>query len=148
MPNQILIVDDNPEDSELLQRFLRKKGVANPVRVLADGLAAIDYLHGREPYSNRLLNPLPMLVFLDISMPGKNGYDVLEWLKAHSEVSIPYLVIYTQAIGFKELERCYLLGAGSFLLKQTMEEQFRDLVVRYPDVWEFADPASLSGRQT
>jgi CheY-like chemotaxis protein len=145
MPNLILIVDDNPDDSELLQRFLRKKGVANPIRVLPDGSTAIDYLHGLKPYSDRTLYPFPALVFLDLSMPGKSGYDVLEWLSTDPGILSPKIIIFTEAIGFEELERCYLLGADSFLLKQTMEEQFRDLLVRYPDVWEFADPATLLG---
>jgi CheY-like chemotaxis protein len=148
MPNQILIVDDNSDDSELLQRFLRKKGLANPIRVLPDGSAAINYLHGLEPYSDRLLHPFPALVFLDLSMPGKTGYDVLEWLSADPGIPSPKIIIFTQAIGFQELERCYLLGADSFLLKQTMEEQFRDLLVRYPHIWEFADPATLLGSAT
>jgi CheY-like chemotaxis protein len=145
MPKQILIIDDNLDDSQILERFLRKKGVANPVRVLRDGLAAIDYLYGLEPYSNRQLHPFPALVFLDISMPRKTGYDVLEWLNSHLEVPTPKVIICTHAIGHNELEKCYRLGATSFLLKQTMEEQFRNLLTRYPDIWEFGDPPAVAG---
>jgi CheY-like chemotaxis protein len=140
MSEPILIVDNSASDSELLLSFLRKKGVANFIQILPDGVAAIDYLSGQQPYSDRLLHPFPSLVFLELAMPKKDGYEVLEWLNAHPEILPPKVVLYTKAIGIQELERCYRLGANAFFLKQTMEEQFRDLLSRFPEVWEFADP--------
>jgi CheY-like chemotaxis protein len=143
MPKQLLIIDDRPDDAEVLERFLRKKGISNPIRVLPDGLTAINYLHGLEPYSNRQLHPFPALIFLEINLPRGSSYEVLEWLQAHLEIPTPGLLVFTHAIGLADLQKCSLLGVTTCLLKQTLQEQFRDLLIQFADVWEFADPSPI-----
>lgn len=140
MPKPILIVDDNADEIELLVHFLRRKGVSNPIHVVRDGLAAIDYLYGLEPHSNRQTSPFPGLIFLDINMPRASGYEVLEWLQAHPEIPAPKLLVWTSAPGENVLKKCSELGANSFLLKSSLETEFGELVRRYPDIWQFADP--------
>src|SRR5437868_1060821 len=96
MPKRILIIDDNSDDALLLEDLLRRKGVANPVRTLANGQVAIDYFEGKKPYDDRSLYPLATLIFLDLGLPGGSGLGLLEWLKEHPEIPRPRVVIYTQ----------------------------------------------------
>lgn len=139
MPKHILIVDDNPEEVELLKLFLSRKGICNPVHVVPDGLLAIDYLYGLEPYFNRRLHPFPGLVFLDINMPRRSGYEVLEWFESHPEIPKPKIVICTNALSPAECQKCHGLGADFILLRSTLQQQLAELLSRYPDIWELAD---------
>jgi CheY-like chemotaxis protein len=141
MPKTILIVDDNLDEVEILVLFLRRKGLSNPIQVLPDGLAAIDYLYGLEPYSNRQIHPFPALIFLDIQMPRATGVDLLQWLQAHPEIPTPKLVIWTNTVDSGKLKECAELGATSFLFIIKLDDQFRELLRSYPDIWEFADPS-------
>jgi CheY-like chemotaxis protein len=139
---QILVVEDNPGDSERLVRLLRKNRVTNPIQVLTDGLLALDYLLGVFPYSHRQSFPLPALLFTELNMPGRSGYELLKWFSAHGEVPRPKILIYTQITSWSELKLCRELGADGFLLKQTMEEQISYFLADYPAIWEFVHPVS------
>lgn len=138
MQKTILVADDNPDDVFFFERFLRKNRVVNPIRVVADGIAAIDYLYGLEPFTNRQENPFPKLIFLDINMPRSSGYEVLEWLQAHTEVPAPRVIICTHAFGANQIEKCQALGAHAFLLKSKMEQEFAALFNAYHNIWEFS----------
>ena len=58
---------------------LRKAGVDNPVVVLDNGEDAVEYLAGAGPHAGR---SLPALVLLDLKLPRRSGFEVLEWLGA------------------------------------------------------------------
>ena len=82
----ILMVEDDPNDVLLLKRALKKEGVTLPVQVVSDGQAAVQYLEGRGPYTDRDLHPLPCLILMDLKLPKKNGLEVLRWLRGHHEL--------------------------------------------------------------
>src|SRR5689334_14153861 len=83
MSNLILIVEDREDDSFLLEQSLRNLGVANPLVKLSSGEEALAYLVGEGRFGNRRQYPLPKVLFLDLKMIGKSGFDVLEWLQTH-----------------------------------------------------------------
>ena len=140
MARPILIVEDNPDDSYTLLYLLKRHRVANPAQVLNDGLLALQYLQGVFPYVDRDLYPLPALLFLDIHLPGKSGYEILEWLRSQAEIPRPVVIMHTQITIWSELRRCRELGADGFLLKQTREQQLPFLLADFTGVWEFAAP--------
>jgi CheY-like chemotaxis protein len=142
MPNQILILDDSPDDALLLEGLLRRKCVANPIRSLTDGLLAMDYLLGKAPYSDRELHPFPAVLFMELELPGKNGLEILQWLRDHPEVPRPRVIMYTKHTAYGELEKAYLLGADAILIKQTLQEQITAILALLSESWEFGDPAS------
>lgn len=141
MAKQILLVDESPDDSEILLYLLRRNRVSNPILVLRSGSVALDFFSGIFPYSERQVYPFPSLLFLDLNLPGANGYEMMQWLNRHPEVPRPKILIYTQTTLWSELRKCRELGADGFLLKQTLHEQLPFFLADFPGIWDFSYPA-------
>ncbi len=113
----ILIVEDDPFDVKLIQRAMTKARITNPVRVLGDGEMAIRYLAGISPFPDRNANPIPILVLLDLKLPRKNGFEVLEWLRAQPALKRLPAIVLTSSAESPDINRAYDLGANSYLVK-------------------------------
>ncbi len=68
-----MLVDDNPDDNFFHERVIKKSDAADLVVAKQTGKDALDYLK-LEKYSDDLH---PDLIFLDINMPGMNGWEFL-----------------------------------------------------------------------
>jgi len=121
----ILVVDDDPDDVELVRRAFRRLRVVNPVRVASDGEEAVAYLAGTGPFADRLANPLPALVLLDLKLPRRSGHEVLDWLKAQPVLRRIPVVVLTSSGERRDVDRAYDLAANSYLVKPV---RFDDLV--------------------
>ena len=66
----------------------------------------------------------PDLIILDIILPKKNGYEIMEYMKSKPEISAIPVVILTNLEGAGDVERMLALGARAFLVKAnyTIEE--------------------------
>jgi CheY-like chemotaxis protein len=90
----VLLVDDNPDDVFLMERIFLKQKLGAVLKVTTDGKQALDYLTGKDSYSNRLDYPVPDLVFLDLKLPFLNGFEVLEQMRQkESLVEIPVVIL-------------------------------------------------------
>jgi len=113
----ILLVEDDPNDVLLIQRAFRKSNVANPIQVVGDGEEAIAYLSGRGPYADRERYPLPVLLLLDLKLPRKSGFEVLEWLRQQPGLKRLPVAVLTSSAETPDINRAYDLGANSYLVK-------------------------------
>src|SRR5437016_684237 len=113
----ILLAEDEEEDVVLLKLGFAKARFLNPVQVVPDGAEAIAYLQGAGKYSNRSDFPLPNLLLLDLKMPRKNGFEVLEWLRQQPQLSALPVVVLTSSDDMRDVNRAYQLGANTFLVK-------------------------------
>src|SRR5436190_209702 len=75
----ILLVEDNPDDEDLVMRSLRKASIANDVVVKQDGYEALEYLYGPEGVCKS--GQVPALVLLDLKMPRIGGIEVLRRIR-------------------------------------------------------------------
>src|SRR5580693_4018816 len=75
----ILLAEDSEDDALIIKSTLGKAGVLNPVFVVPDGVKAIAYLKGEGEFAVRGLFPVPDVFLLDLKMPRKDGFDVLQW---------------------------------------------------------------------
>src|SRR5215813_12915246 len=78
----ILLVDDSEDDIILIKRAFEKWKSPVALFVANSGQEALRYLQGEQHYSNRARYPLPELVLLDLKMPGMDGFEVLNWIRA------------------------------------------------------------------
>lgn len=126
----LLVVEDDPDDLHFLLRALRKTGSALPVRVARTGQAALDYLQGAEGQADRLL-----AVLLDLKLPVRSGFEVLEHLKQSPELRATPVVILTSSGETRDLKRAYELGANSYLVKPAQAEALMELVRSIEAYW-------------
>lgn len=131
----VLLVEDESSDAELLIRAFRKAGVQNPIRHLNHGDAALFYLQGAAPYMDREQHPLPVLILLDLRLPGMSGLELLRWLRQQKDLRrIPVLVL-TSETDPGYIKAAYDAGANSYLLKPPAPEEIDRIVDLISNYW-------------
>jgi CheY-like chemotaxis protein len=113
----ILLVEDNPTDVMLIRRAFDTAKLANPIQVVSDGDAAVDYLAGDGIYADRQQFPLPILILLDLKLPRRSGLEVLQWLRAQETVKRIPVVMLTSSQEHRDVNAAYDTGVNSYLVK-------------------------------
>jgi CheY-like chemotaxis protein len=121
----ILLVEDRPDEVELMKQALHQAGIPNPLRVLSDGAEAIAYIEGRDRYSDRAAWPLPRVLLLDLKLPKRSGLEVVACAKKDPRMRRVPAIIITSSREASDMEKAYAAGANSYLVKPT---SFRDFV--------------------
>jgi len=130
----ILLAEDNEDHVTLIRRAFVQARLLNPVQAVPDGLEAIAYLTGEGKYADRKQYPMPALLLLDLKMPNKDGFEVLEWLRHQPELRHLRVVVLTTSDRIFDVQRAYELGAHSFLTKPL---DLRDFVLLGPAIKGF-----------
>lgn len=132
----VLLIEDDPSDVRLIQRAFNKLSETIDMFRLRDGDEAVAYLSGSEPYENRAAYPMPCVILLDIKLPRRSGFEVLEWLRAHpSALSRLPVVILTSSQHSVDINRAYDLGANSYLVKPGTNAQLDRLASEFRAYW-------------
>ncbi|MES2649169.1 MAG: response regulator [Bacteroidota bacterium] len=132
---EILLVEDNSNDAELTIRALIKHKIVNHIIHLKDGEEAIDFLFGTGKYLGRDTENKPKLILLDLKMPKVNGIEVLEKIKLDPSTKTIPVVILTSSREHPDVERCYKLGANSYIVKPVEFENFSLAVKKLGLYW-------------
>ncbi len=94
--------------------------------LVTDGEEAIRYLSGEGKYEDREQFPIPAAVLLDLSLPGKSGFEVLEWLESQLSLrGIPVIVL-TAADDHEAIQKAFSLGATRYLFKPVNEDLLKE----------------------
>ena len=131
----ILYAEDDDNDAFLIQRAFKQAEIHNPLVIVPDGNAAIEYLSGTGKYARRGEHPLPCLVLLDLKMPGKSGLEVLEWIRTQPTVSTLPALMLTSSNQESDIRRAYVLGANGYLLKQNRPDEMLVMAKAIRDYW-------------
>lgn len=115
----ILLVEDNEADAFLLQRSLRRAGIKCDFTVVTHGQESIDYLAGHKQYSDRKKFPFPDLLILDLRMPMKDGFQVLEWIQEQPALADLRVVTMSGSNMQETVDRVKKLGAVAYIMKRT-----------------------------
>jgi CheY-like chemotaxis protein len=129
----LLVVEDDESDVIFLQRALRKASADFTIRVAEDGRRAIDYLSGQGAYADRAANPTPTHVLLDLKLPEKSGFEVLQWLRADPDLKLLRVSILTSSSEARDLQRARALGADCYLVKPMSFALLLDLAIGIRD---------------
>jgi CheY-like chemotaxis protein len=127
-PLVILLVEDNPDHTELVMRSLEEHRIANTIQHVPDGEAALDYLLRRGQYSTPGKSPRPHMILLDLRLPRIDGLEVLKEIKADEELRCIPVVILTTSEAEKDVAGAYKNHANSYLVKPVDFDKFSQLM--------------------
>ncbi|AGB32948.1 response regulator receiver protein [Natrinema pellirubrum DSM 15624] len=131
-PARILLVEDNPGDVRLTKEAFKQGRIENDLYVVSDGTEALEFLSKHGEYADV---PRPDLILLDLNLPGKDGEDVLEDLKADPKLqSIPVIVL-TSSRAEEDIARSYELHANAYLTKPVDPDEFIETVRAFEKFW-------------
>ncbi len=120
---RILLVEDNANDIELTLSALAEHHLADEVDVVRDGAEALDYLYKRGKYAERT-SARPTVVLLDLKLPKVDGLEVLEHIKADSQLKTIPVVMLTSSREEQDLVRSYDLGVNAYVVKPVEFSEF------------------------
>ena len=144
----ILLVEDSDEDYEALVRALR--GVDDMVSLYRCRRAdeVIEYLHGRGHFALPAPAPRPVLILLDLNLPGIDGRDLLAMLKGEAYSQAIPVVVVTTSHNPRDIAWCYAHGADGYQVKGMDYPQFSQALRLHVEHWLQASrlPANAEGR--
>lgn len=131
----ILLVEDNPQDVELMMRAFHKSNLANPIHHTADGEEALDFVFCRGKYSSRHFEKTPKVILLDLKLPKIGGLEVLQQIKQDPRTKHIPVVIVTSSGEDPDIKKAYELGANSYVVKPVNFDAFIDAVKNLGFYW-------------
>ena len=132
----VLLVEDDVSDFRLIQRAFAKIKPSIPMLRLTHGDEAVAYLAGDAPYENRSLHPIPCVLLLDIKLPRRSGFEVLEWIRMQDSAlkRIPIIML-TSSSHQVDVNKAYELGVNSYLVKPSNNSELEQLVTAFRTYW-------------
>lgn len=131
--NCILLVDDNPADNEFHKIIIKDSQVCNQVKIATNGRNALDYII-KSGDGNSEDYPKPDLIFLDINMPGMNGFEFLdEYHKLDGNLKSKIVIIMlSTSLNPDDAERAKRIQeVTEFMNKPLMVETLKEMVDKY-----------------
>ncbi len=132
---KILLVEDNPRDVELTTRALQKSNVSNGLKVVEDGVEALNFFFGEDGKSGCLIDDLPVVVLLDLKLPRVDGLEVLRRMRASEKTKLIPVVVLTSSNEESDLVASYDLGANSFVRKPVRFAHFAEAINQLGLYW-------------
>lgn len=129
---EILLVEDNEDDILLEQEAIVEAKLINLMYVVRDGEEAMAYLRREGKYQNA---QLPGLILLDINMPKKNGFEVLNEIKTDPALMHIPIVMLTTSDSESDIVKSYAKGACSFITKPMDFNKFGEVIQQFALYW-------------
>ena len=138
---EIVVVEDDPNDAELILRVLKKHNLANKLVHLEDGEQALDYLLRKPPSKRSNGANLPRVVLLDLKLPKVDGLEVLRQMKADERAKKIPVVILTSSREDRDIVNAYALGVNSYVTKPIRFDEFAKVVSDLGMYWVLMNKA-------
>ena len=129
---EVLLVDDNPADTDLTIEVLARTGCPSHVHAVTNGVEAIAFLRREGKYANAIL---PDFVILDLNLPGKDGRAVLAEVKGDRLLRKIPIAIFSTSEARQDIVRSYELGANCYVSKPGNLRDFISAVTSIGEFW-------------
>lgn len=131
-PITVLIVEDNPADIRLTQQAFAQQKIVSDLHAVLNGAEALKFLHQEGEYNYA---PRPDIILLDLNLPLKNGYEVLDEVKNDPDLkSIPVVVLSTSSQK-EDIADCYERYANCYITKPFDFKDFLGIVRQIESFW-------------
>jgi len=139
---EILLVEDNSTDAQLVVRAFTRAHLTNPVKVVADGEEALDYLNRTGSYVGQE-GRAPQLVLLDLNLPKISGMEVLRQMKKNKATRQIPVVVLTGSMHDRNIIECGRLGAENYIVKPVEFENFSRITSALNLAWTLGQGATM-----
>lgn len=142
MPNrlrkvEILLVEDFEPDARLFSQLLADRSSGYRLSIVTDGEQAVNFLQRRNGFAN---SPHPHLIFLDLNLPKRSGFEILEEIRAIPALQTTPVVVLTSSQNERDVNAAYNSGANLYVRKPGTLDQFEDLMQALSKLWlEFGE---------
>ena len=117
-PN-IVLIEDNPDDSEALIRGLRSVGCKFSVEWFTESEDALQYISERPSNMTQLL-------IIDLNLPGLDGRALIKYIRANKAIRGIPILIFTTSSDNKDIQYCYEHGANAYIQKPVNFEKMKN----------------------
>lgn len=117
----IFLADDDEDDRIFFEEALRELSTQSVLVMAEDGERLMDVLH--DPGL-----PRPDVLFLDLNMPKKNGYECLEEIRGSKDLQRIPVVIFTTSQHEESINKVYEQGADYYIRKPSDYRQLKSVV--------------------
>lgn len=129
---QVLLVEDNEGDVRLIKEAFSESKIDKTFNVARDGEDALNFLYGRGKYTERTK---PDIVLLDINLPKKNGFEVLESIKKDPELKKIPVIMLSSSSSEEHVIKSYDLNANCYVTKPVDFDEYIRAVKIIEDFW-------------
>ncbi len=127
----IVIIDDNPNDIDIVKEILENQSIDLNIVSFLDPEKAVTFL--QDEY--KLDNQKNCVVLMDLNMPQKNGFELLNLLKSDKKTSHIQVLIYTSSKRKEDIMKAYSLGASSYIIKPLEIEDIQHVLEDVVHYW-------------
>jgi two-component system, response regulator len=131
----VLLVEDNPDDTELTIHALAEGNKTIHLLHLKDGVEALNFIFARKSYTNRKIQNDLKLVLLDLKLPRLDGLDVLRKIREDERTKALPVVILTSSREKRDIAEAYRLGVNSYVVKPVGFDSFMKTVSTLAHYW-------------
>ena len=123
----VLMVDDSEDDCLLIKLAINKADRLRFIGSVSDGEELVSYLNGSDQYADRQRFPVPDMLLLDLKMPRKNGFEVLQWLQSQPFDNM-VVVVLSGSEQHEDIQKAIDLGADHYHTKSPDTQNHTDLI--------------------
>lgn len=138
LPVRILIVEDNRGDVLLVREALKESALSFELTHIADGEQAFEYLQRRGLYCDALR---PELVLLDLNLPKRDGWEILNEIRASPDLEETPVVILSSSGNPEDIERAARTPAAIYIRKPSTLDEFLAVGRQIESFWSTARKA-------
>lgn len=128
----VLLVEDNEGDVRLIKEAFSESKIDKKFAVAKDGEEALNYLYKRGDYAN---TQRPDIILLDINLPRKNGFEVLEKIKSDPDLKRIPVIMLSSSSSEDHVTKSYDLNANCYVTKPVDFDEYTEAVKIIEDFW-------------
>jgi CheY-like chemotaxis protein len=132
MALEILVAEDDSGDAFLLQEAFKLNAPISRLHLVRDGFELMSFVHRQGKFA---CVPRPDVILLDLHMPRKSGFEVLDELKSDKGFrSIP-VIVFSTSTAQEHIARCCAMHANGFLAKPPTMHELADIIDAIHRFW-------------
>ena len=110
LPKKIFLAEDDADDRMFFEDVLKEVSVNTNLVIADDGVELMNVLGETVP-------PPPDIIFLDLNMPRKNGFECLKEIRDTAKLREIPVIIFSTSNNAQAIDKTYSLGANYYMQK-------------------------------